>query len=73
MTQIGIYDPKYLYYMVLSPYVIDGLNYFMKGDNSPSINTTDIDNFVYPLPPLEEQKKIVELVEELFPLCSKKE
>ena len=73
MTQIGIYDPKYLYYMVLSPYVIDGLHYFMKGDNSPSINTTDIDNFVYPLPPLEEQKKIVELVEELFPLCSKKE
>ena len=69
MTQIGMYNPKYLYYMVLSPYVIDGLHYFMKGDNSPSINTTDIDNFVYPLPPLEEQKEIVKKVEELLPLC----
>ena len=69
MTQIGMYNPKFLYYMVLSPYVIDGLHYFMKGDNSPSINTTDVDNFVYPLPPLEEQEEIVRKVEELFPLC----
>ena len=69
MTQIGMYNPKFLYYMVLSPYVIDGLHYFMKGDNSPSINTTDVDNFVYPLPPLEEQAEIVKKVEELLPLC----
>ena len=69
MTQIGMYNPKFLYYMVLSPYVIDGLHYYMKGDNSPSINTTDVDNFVYPLPPLEEQEEIVKKVEELLPLC----
>lgn len=69
MTQIGMYNPKFLYYMVLSPYVIDGLHYYMKGDNSPSINTTDVDNFVYPLPPLEEQEEIIKKVEELLPLC----
>ena len=32
---IGIY-PQYLYWMMLSSYVVDGLNMFMKGDNSPS-------------------------------------
>ena len=69
MTQIGMYNPRFLYFMVLSPYVIDGLHYFMKGDNSPSINTTDIDNFVYPLPPLEEQEEIVKKVEELLSVC----
>ena len=26
-------------------------------------------NFIFPLPPLEEQEEIVELVEELLPLC----
>lgn len=73
MTQIGMYNPKYLYYMVLSPYVIDGLHQFMKGDNSPSINTTDIDNFIFPLPPLAVQKAIVAKLEELLPLCKQLE
>ncbi len=68
MTQIGMYNPRFLYYMVLSPYVIDGLHYFMKGDNSPSINTTDVDNFVYPLPPLAVQNAIVEKLEQVLPL-----
>ncbi len=68
MTQIGMYNPKYLYYAVLSPYVIDGLHKFMKGDNSPSINTTDIDNFIYPLPPLAEQEAIVAKLEEVLPI-----
>ena len=57
---------KYCFYLMNSGYVVDGLNNFMKGDNSPSINKADIDNWVYPLPPLTEQKLIVAKIEELF-------
>lgn len=49
-----------------SEYVIKGLNQFMKGDNSPSISSDDIKNWLYPLPPLTEQRRIVAKIEELF-------
>ena len=57
---------KYCFYLMNSRYVVDGLNKFMKGDNSPSITKADIDNWVYPFPPLTEQKLIVAKIEELF-------
>lgn len=61
--------PKYLYSLMISGYVIQGLNSFMKGVNSPSINTDDILNFIYPLPQFEEQKAIVEKVDLLMSRC----
>ena len=53
-------------YLMLSNYVVDGLNAFMKGDNSPSINKSQIESFLFPLPPIEEQLRIVVKIEELF-------
>ena len=38
--------PKFCYYLMLSYYVIDGLNDFMKGDNSPSITKGQIEAIV---------------------------
>jgi len=67
--QQGIY-PKYLYYLMISGYVVNGLNNFMKGVNSPSINTDDILCFKYPLPPLKEQYAIVEKIEKLLSKCA---
>lgn len=58
--------PKYLFYLMLTRYVIDGLNSFMKGDNSPSINNSNIISFLYPLPPVNEQKRIVAQIEKIF-------
>lgn len=58
--------PKYCFYMILSSYVVDGLNFFMKGDNSPSINRSHIESFIYPLPPLVEQKRIVAEIDRYF-------
>ena len=56
----------YLYYLMTSPYTVDGLNRYMKGDNSPSIRKDDIENYVYPIPPLPEQQRIVDRIESLF-------
>jgi len=59
---------KYIFYLMLSPYVVYGLNSYMKGDNSPSINNDDILNYQYPIPPLFEQYRIVDNIERLFEL-----
>lgn len=53
-------------YLMLSDYVVDGLNEHMKGDNSPSISKSQIESFLFPLPPYQEQLRIVSKIEELF-------
>jgi len=58
--------PKYLFYLMMSDYVVQGLNKYMKGDNSPSINNEDITNFIFPLPPIKEQPHIVQKIENYF-------
>ena len=57
---------SYCYYLMISDYVVNGLNQFMKGDNSPSINKSHIDEWLFPLPPFSEQQRIVQKIEELF-------
>ena len=57
---------KYAFYMMTSQYVVNGLNKFMKGDNSPSITGDDITKWLYPIPPISEQKRIVAKIEEIF-------
>ncbi|MCY9658163.1 restriction endonuclease subunit S [Paenibacillus chondroitinus] len=61
-----MYNPRYIYYLMTSEYVVNGLNAYMKGDNSPSIRKDDIENFAYPLPPIAEQQRIVDRIESLF-------
>jgi type I restriction enzyme S subunit len=58
--------PQYLFRLMLSSYVVDGLNKFMKGENSPSINNNHIEDYLYPLPPINEQKRIIEQLDLLF-------
>lgn len=62
----GLLLPEYMYYMMLSPYVVDGLNQFMKGDNSPSISKDDVENWLYPVPPMEEQKRVADQIQRLL-------
>ena len=59
---------QYIFRLSLSPYVVDGLNQYLKGENSPSINNGHIENFLFPIPPLEEQERIVARIEELMTL-----
>ena len=62
-TSNGVFIPKFLYILMISAYVVDGLNQFMKGDNSPSISKDNIDKWLYPVPPLAEQEKIADTVQ----------
>lgn len=62
----GTLAPSFLLYLMCSNYVVDGLNLFMKGDNSPSINKGNIEGLPFPVPPYAEQLRIVTKIEELF-------
>lgn len=48
----GLLLPEYMFYLMISDYVVYGLNQYMKGDNSPSINKENIESWLYPIPPL---------------------
>ena len=54
----GLLLPEFMYYLMISGYVVNGLNQFMKGDNSPSISKDNIEKWLYPVPPIREQKNI---------------
>ena len=62
----GIITTDYCYYLMSSDYVINGLNQYMKGDNSPSISKNDIENWEFPIPPINEQIRITESIKILF-------
>lgn len=64
----GVLYPSFMYYLMISEYVVQGLNQFMKGDNSPSISKDNIENWLYPIPPHNEQKRICSKLEELIKL-----
>ena len=62
----GALYPEYMFCLMISGYVVTGLNQFMKGDNSPSISKDNIENWLYPIPPLNEQKMICHKMKRLF-------
>ena len=40
----------------------------MKGDNSPSINKSNMEEFIIPLPPFNEQKRIILKIDDMLSL-----
>ena len=63
-------NADFIFYMMISDYVVDGLNSFIKGDNSPSISSRDIDEWKFPLPPVVEQQRIVDEIEKYFSIIN---
>ncbi len=62
----GALYPEYMFYLMISEYVVGGLNQFMKGDNSPSISKDNIESWLYPIPPFEEQKVICQIIKAML-------
>lgn len=60
---------KYLYYVLDSSYFKEFMRNNAGGTATPIINRSVWDSIVVPLPPLEEQKRIVAKIEELLPYC----
>ena len=61
-------NSSFLYYFLLSPYCIDGIMPFMKGDNSPSIRGEDLEKLIIGLPSNNEQDKIIQKLESIIAL-----
>ena len=73
LKPFSLINRQYIFYLVLSNYVIQNMTKKMKGDNSPSIRKGDLQNFIIPLPPLEEQSRIAAKIAPLFTLLRKVE
>jgi type I restriction enzyme S subunit len=62
-----IVDLKFLFfYLAHNPDFFDYLGTKQKGSSYPSCRESDILDFEIPLPPIEEQRRIVKKIEELF-------
>lgn len=66
----GVFE-KYLYFVLRSPMFISYVNSVMVGVAYPAINDANLLTGMLPLPPLEEQKRIVAKIEELKPYVDK--
>lgn len=61
----------YLMYLMASPYVDETVNNITHGMDMPRLGTQKARNLLIPLPPLAEQQRIVEKIEELLPELDK--
>lgn len=58
--------PKYLLYALFSDMVIDQCNRMMIGAHYPALRESQVSQIKVPLPPLEEQRRIVNRIEQLL-------
>lgn len=63
------FDKDYLYYLLSSPMVFYQFCDRVAGAVVNNLNSDKVALTVIPLPPLEEQKRIVAKIEEVLPLC----
>ena len=61
----------YVYYLVDSRFFLVSMTHKATGTATPIINKSSWESIIVPLPPLEEQKRIVAKIEELMPYVEK--
>jgi type I restriction enzyme S subunit len=65
----SICSNRYLYQYLMSPFGRSQIFRFDNGSAQPNLSANSVRLFLYPLPPLVEQKRIVAKVDELMALC----
>ncbi|WP_417326911.1 restriction endonuclease subunit S [Halarcobacter sp.] len=67
-------NPKFLFYWVQSPYVYSEIENIASGStNQIELNTSTVINHLIPLPPKNEQERIVKKINQLMALCNELE
>ena len=66
----NILEKKFICVWMRSPHFFKQVNENVKGAAQKNLNTSWLSRFLIPLPPLEEQKRIVAKIEELEPLIN---
>lgn len=71
LVNYNLLDNKYVLYWLNSPIGVENAkkNIFGKGASQGNLNVNNVRIFLFPLPPLAEQKRIVAKIEELLPYC----
>lgn len=64
-ADVGKYLPKYIFYMIRRDAFFDYVMEGKKGIKMPRGNKDDIQKYRIPIPPIEEQKRIVSQIEDL--------
>lgn len=67
-TPLNYVDSEFLFYLLISPYCINSVMPYMKGDNSPSIKGSNLENIIIGMPSPREQKRIVNKINNLYML-----
>lgn len=68
-SMYGNIDTRYIVDLLKSPYVDNAINGATYGLKMPRVGTNTMINLPIPLPPLAEQQRIVEKLDQLLPLC----
>ena len=67
----GNINSSYLKYCMVAPSIDSNINQITHGMDMPRLGTDKAKLLFIPLPPLDQQKRIVACLEELLPLCEK--
>lgn len=69
----SLIDNRYVLYWLNSPIGVSSAkkNIYGKNASQGNLNVKNVRDFLVPLPPLAEQKRIVEKLEQLLPLCER--
>jgi type I restriction enzyme S subunit len=66
-------DKKFVYYYLKSDFAMQQLYRFNNGSAQPNLAANDVNRYFFPLPPLSEQNRIVQKLDELMQYCNELE